>query len=99
MKEHHVTLIDSTYPMEDAKEMLLSLLRDKIKFLNLHIFSLKERFGSDTSHYERRITELKAEKEKLVSLFESYENGDFDVEIDCQIDIKVKKPEFVFSEN
>jgi len=62
MKNHEFRLIDSTYGAAAAREVLISLLNDKIKFINGQIFSQQERFGSDNLHLQKRVTELKKDK-------------------------------------
>jgi hypothetical protein len=93
MKNHQLKLIDSTYSVDEAKEVVQSLLNDKIKFLNQRIFSLQERFGSDTSAQEKRVRELKAELRQLIETLRPFENEDFQVEIDCLVKMKIKKLE------
>lgn len=84
MKEYQFDLVKSTYPAHDAKEVLLSLINDKIKFLNCKAFSLSERFGSVPSHLEKRISELKEEKQLLVETLGQCDE-DHLVKIDCQV--------------
>lgn len=95
MTKHEIKLIDNTYSLEEGKELLVALINDKIKFLNMKVFSLQERFGSDTSKYEQRIAELKEEKNQLQLKLKALENSDSMVEIDCHIHLKVKEREHV----
>lgn len=95
MKNHNIKLIDSIYTVTEAKEILCSILNDKINFLNLQILSVQERFGEESVRMKRRVAELKAEKEDLMILLISYKNGDYSVEIDCQINMKIKQIETV----
>lgn len=95
MTKHQIKLIDNTYSLEEGKELLMALINDKIKFLNLKVFSLTERFGSDTSKYEQRIVELREEKNQLQLKLKALENSDNMVEIDCHIHLKIKEREQV----
>lgn len=91
MENHQIKLIDSTYAVSDAQEVLIALLNDKIKFLNQQIFSITERFGSNTAHLKHRVEELAAEREKLLITLNKFKEGDYLVEIEGIIDIKVKE--------
>lgn len=95
MKAHQIKLIDSTYTVEDANEMLTSLIRDKIKFLNIKTLSENLRFGSNLEHLEKRIQELKEEKNRLMELFNDPDLRDSEIEIECSINLKIKQPEIV----
>lgn len=95
MKTHQIKLIDSTYGEDDAFEVLTSLIEDKIRFLNQKIFSLEERFGSDTTHMKKRIEELRQEKRDLTLLFEECQGENVDFEIGCTLTIQITKAEFV----
>ena len=89
MKNHEFDLVRSTYPVCDAKDVLLSLMNDKIKFLNCKIFSLEERFGSAPPHLRERVDELKAKKNQLVEILNACDEDQL-VEIDCQIVFNIK---------
>ena len=91
MKNHQIKLIDSTYPVRDARDVLFSLINDKIEFLNQKIFSLQERFGSDTGHLEKRVKELRMELQQLLDLLNTMEEDQL-IEIHCEVDMKIKKP-------
>jgi uncharacterized protein (DUF342 family) len=93
MKKHQIKLIDNTYSLDEGKELLMALINDKIKFLNMKVFSLQERFGSDTSKFEQRIAELKEEKNQLQLKLKTLENSHDMVEIDCHVHLKIKESE------
>jgi len=92
MEAYKVKLVENKYNIEDAKEVLFSLLNDKMKFLKLTMLSKMERFGSCPENLEIRLEELKVEKERLYDLFKQYEGReDILLNIDCIIDIKLEK--------
>lgn len=97
MKELDIKLIDSTYPIKEAREVILSLLSDKIKFLNQQIFSVSERFGTGTEHMEKRVVQLKEEREKLSITMRKYDNNAAHAEIDCTIRIKINESELILN--
>lgn len=89
MQQHSIKLIDSTYPAKQAREVIMTLLNDKIRFLGVQILSIEERFGDNTEHMRQRIKELEHEKRELLRQLESLEDENTPLEIDCQIDLKV----------
>lgn len=90
MKNHQFNLIDSTYGVEDAKEVLASLITDKINFLNKKIFSEQVRFGSDTQHKENRVQILKMEQEQLLETLNALEDG-ARIGISCKVNMKIEE--------
>ena len=89
MQQHSIKLIDSTYPAKQAKEVIMTLLNDKIRFIGVQILSVEERFGDNTEHLRQRIKELEGEKRELQRQLESLENKNTPLEIDCRININV----------
>lgn len=92
---HQLQLVNNTYSAEAAKEVLTSLIRDKIRFLNVQVLSNHERYGADISHSTKRVAELQAELEIMIKkLNEAIANGD-EIEVSCPINITVRKAEAV----
>lgn len=85
-----VKLIDSNYPEAKAREVILSLLNDKIRFINLQILSIEERENLDTGHLRNRLEELKAERDKICKVLDSAGTGL--VQVDCSIQFEVLEP-------
>lgn len=92
MEDYGFKLIDSTYSADDAKEVLISLVNDKIKFLNRQIFSLEERFGSDTQHLKNRVKIIQEEKAKLLTLLEQYSSEGTLLSIQCDVRMETVVP-------
>ncbi len=63
-----VKLVEGTFTPADAADVLFTLIGDKIKFHNLQILSLQERFGETTKNSEKRVKELKDAKNKVKDL-------------------------------
>lgn len=84
-------LIDSTYSPNEAREVLSRLVKDKIKFLSQEIFSIQVRFGGDTSHLEKRRSELCVIEQELLQPLESLSNDDHEIVIDCQVNFRIKE--------
>ncbi|HCW08505.1 MAG TPA: hypothetical protein DGG95_14195 [Cytophagales bacterium] len=66
MKKHTLKLIEGNFTKDKASLLLLELLAHKIQYHQLQKFSSEERFGKDLDFSEKRIAELKEEKEKLI---------------------------------
>jgi len=84
-------LIDSTYPAEEAKEVILSLVNDKINFLQKKIFSHEIRFELDTPHLKQRVTELKQEVQELKEILNKLDNDQL-IEINCSVKLQTTIP-------
>ncbi len=93
MKKHQFNLIDNTYSVDEAKELLLALVNDKIKFLDMHMFSLNERFGTDTTHLVKRVKELKASRAELVDVLRKLENDQHSIDINCAVKLTINEVE------
>ncbi len=93
MKDHQIKLIDNKYNQEEARDLLMALINDKIKFLQLKIFSIHERFGTDTTHLEKRIAELKEEKNQLLLKLGKLKDKACIIDIDCSVNLKIEKEE------
>lgn len=87
-KTEQVKLIDGTFSPENAAEVLHAVLDDKIRFHNIRILSIQERFGGDTSASENRLRELKAAKAKVSQILAEAKAANLDLEIFSCIDIK-----------
>jgi hypothetical protein len=59
------TLVDGKFSAQDAREILLSLINNKIKFHELKNFSHEVRYSRADNHSVMRIAELKACRESL----------------------------------
>mgnify|MGYP001464322777 CR=1 FL=1 len=86
-QKHSFKLVDTCYPAHEAKQVMFALLNDKIKFLNVQILSITERYNGDTSHLESRVIELKKEKERLKELLLAAKEQDLEVTIDGNVDM------------
>ncbi|MFT4982694.1 MAG: hypothetical protein ACI9UR_002570 [Bacteroidia bacterium] len=90
-QHHQFMLIDNTYVAENAREVITSLISDKIKFLNIHMLSDQERFGTDVSHFEKRVKELEADLKRMIALFSDCVANDKDIEISCEVKLVTKQ--------
>jgi hypothetical protein len=65
MNIENFTLVEGKFSAQDAREILLSLINNKIKFHELKNFSHEVRFSRTDNHSVMRIAELKACRESL----------------------------------
>lgn len=85
-------LVDSTYAAEDAREVLLSLVSDKIRFLNTQVLSAEERFsGENKQHFKERAAYLEKEAEELRAAFRAVNGSSKTFKITC--DVKIEEVE------
>lgn len=88
---HQFALIDSTYSAYDAREVITSLINDKIRFLNVQILSLQERYGQNTEHLENRVRELEANRREMIDLLTKATTEDALVEVSSLVNVTVKQ--------
>lgn len=90
-QNHDFALVDNTYSAENAREVITSLINDKIKFLNLQILSNHERFGTDITHLENRVSQLDADRRRLIAVFADCAKNDLEIEISCDVKLVTKQ--------
>lgn len=84
MKKHNTKLIAGDFSPPKARTILLGLLSYKIDFHEMEQFSNKMRFAEDIEHSEKRIKELRQERDELVLWFKTIEN-ESTIKIECNI--------------
>ncbi|MDA0973778.1 MAG: hypothetical protein O2867_08600 [Bacteroidetes bacterium] len=89
MQDRELKLIDNTYKASEAKEVLCSLINEKIRFLNLQIASRSERFGEDTSYLKQRIEQLTTEKQDIIDFMDTLDAEGQMVKVDATAAIQV----------
>lgn len=91
MKKHQIKLIDGTYGVDESREVLFTLLNDKIKFLNSQIFSMEERGIGDSAAKKLRVVELKIAEENLREQLAVITNSGQEIKINCNIELEFSK--------
>ncbi|MBN8826885.1 MULTISPECIES: hypothetical protein [unclassified Spirosoma] len=96
--EHQIDLklIEGVFTHEDAREVLCGLLTYKINFHDLKNFSHMERKGKEHIDSLKRLTELKADKDRIVSWLKGIESGEM-IRIQSEIKIYVENEQLAFS--
>ncbi|WP_372945685.1 hypothetical protein [Muriicola sp.] len=82
-----IKLVEGTYTPMEAADILFALIGDKIKFHNMQILSLQERFGIDSVHSEQRIKELKEAKMQVKDLILEARDAGMTLQIEGNIKI------------
>lgn len=88
-KQHTFKLIDNSYSVQDAKEVLTSLLSDKIRFLNVRILSMHEQNGADSTKLEKRVKQLEADRSRILELMNTLSDDSTMVEVFSEVKMNV----------
>lgn len=91
-QKHSFKLIDNTYSAIDAREIISTLLTDKIRMLNVQILGIQERYGRDTSHLQKRIEELEADRARMIEILTMAIQEDAIIEVASEVRLTAKKP-------
>ena len=83
-QENQFNLLDGTFTATDAKEILVTLFNDKIRFHRLRNFSHEERLGMPDPHAIDRVPKLKQTLEDILGLLKQ-QDGDALFEIHADI--------------
>ncbi|WP_017257185.1 hypothetical protein [Pedobacter arcticus] len=90
--EEKFKLIEGTFNSKDTKEILLTLIEEKIKFHDVKSFSTEERTGKKNQESLLKIQELKETRAEIISFIDAEENGLNVFKINAYIDIeRIKK--------
>lgn len=89
MQAHNIRLIDNSYDLEIAKELLERFISQKIAFiedrmLDAHVTE------EDRSELQVRINDLKAERRSLDLLIEEHDGEHVEMQIGCTIVMSIK---------
>lgn len=81
------SLIQGVFSPEEARQVLMTLIHDKISFHQRNDWSRRERLGETDPPGRRRIDELIATREALNLLLADVEAQGKDLVISCNIDV------------
>lgn len=85
-----IDLISGKFAPQDAKEVLLTLLNDKINFHKKKIFSHEERFGLVDETSKNRITELTKCRENIIRIIQDAEANNKMLTMTSTINIRLE---------
>jgi len=83
-----IKFIDGTFSTEEAEELLMNLLSEKIQFHEMKNFSAQERYGSAIPGTAKRIEELQDSMEKLIDIINQAEENGMQLKIASSIQIE-----------
>ncbi|MFM6926550.1 MAG: hypothetical protein ACKOU7_13670 [Ferruginibacter sp.] len=79
--------IEGIFSPDEAKEILMNMIKSKINFHNIKNWSSNERFGKDDETAKRRIPELKKDLEKLETILAEAKTLNKKLIVDSEINI------------
>ncbi len=92
MQSHNIRLIDNTYDLDIARQLLDGLFTQKIAFVEDLIHASEP---MELNALETRLEELKAEKRSLDILLEEFDGEHAEMEIGCTVVMNVRKLDLV----
>jgi len=84
-----VSLLDGTFSTIEAREVLLTLVDDKIRFHSNRIFSQQERLGITPQDSVTRIKQLKRTREEILNIISECKERDCKIIIKSDINIEI----------
>lgn len=81
-------LIDSVYDAQESKSVLLSLIADKVRFLNTKSLRKRECEGEPCTHSELRVSMLRDESVELQTILDDPKNADKHYQVECVVTVK-----------
>jgi hypothetical protein len=93
MQAHNIRLIDNSYNLEIAKQLLDRFISQKISFIEDRIHETDLNDDDEINQLELRISDLKAERRSLDLLIQEHDGEHVEMEIGCTIVMSIKKIE------
>jgi len=105
-KQHRIKFIDGSFTAAEAAEVLFAVLGDKIRFHNIQVLSLQERFNKDASLSKKRLAELHIAENEVSELLAAAREAGATIEIQSTIQLTIKQnnqvaanPEYIAAAN
>ena len=90
MKDNHeFKLVKGQFSAQETKQILFTLINDKIKFHQLDLFSKSERNTGNKIYSENRIKELNECKQELDSFLELAKEKNLEIKINGDITLNL----------
>lgn len=80
-------LINGTFQPAEAKNVLFTLIKDKINFHELEMFSAYERYGIELPHSKKRVADLKNALLQIEETIKEFEKSNSNIQIKGKIEI------------
>jgi len=84
-QENEFNLLKGTFTGADTREILVTLLRDKMRFHGQKSFNHEVRFGKPDPIAEERILELKKTLGEVLNFIENYGESKFEIYADVKV--------------
>lgn len=92
MKSNHkFSLVKEAYALEEARELLMSLVSGTIRFHSLESLRSWEQKGNPNKHSEKRLQELSELREAILKMISDLDGENVSVEINAEIKVSDKK--------
>ncbi len=88
--KHSYCLIDGVFLPDEARQVLMTLIHDKISFHHRNDWSRRERLGDTDPPGTQRVDQLMATREDLKSMLADAEESGMQLVINCNIDITLE---------
>jgi hypothetical protein len=88
--KHSYCLINGVFLPDEARQVLMTLIHDKISFHHRNDWSRRERLGDTDPPGTRRVDQLIATREELKDMLADAEEGGMKLVINCNIDITLE---------
>lgn len=89
-KKETIELIKGSFSPDEAKEILLQMLNNKMKFHKLKNWSSQERFGKPDAFSEERLKSLEESRKKVEKLLSESTGGERTIIINSTIEINIE---------
>jgi hypothetical protein len=86
-KENEFNLLNGTFTSAEAKEILVRLLKDKIRFHGQKSFNHELQFGQPDPHAKERISKLSMTLGEVLNFLEQYTHEN---KFEIYADVKIK---------
>jgi len=84
-------LIDGEFSTEEAREILMNLFSEKIRFHEVQILAKQERREFGIERHEERIAALKACRDQIKGILEEAGDGSDTIQLNAQLSLKINK--------
>lgn len=84
-------LIDGEFSADEAREILMNLFSEKIRFHEVQILAKQERREFGIERHEERIVALKACRDQIKGILEEAGDGLDTIQLNAQLSLKINK--------
>jgi hypothetical protein len=93
MQTHHIKLIDDSYDLESAQQLLNGIIFQKMAFIKDRINEADSLDNNELNQLKLRLRDLNSECRSIDLLMEEHDGEHVEMEIGCTIVMSIKKIE------